>query len=75
MKFKAGKCLLRYRLRDAGMSQQELVEKSGVDKSSVSIYVNDDGTARKMTIGTAKSIAHVLDRHIDDLYEWEPSRR
>ncbi|UYZ12180.1 helix-turn-helix transcriptional regulator [Brevibacillus sp. WF146] len=69
MSFKVGRCLLARRLREAGMTQQELCEKLNMPPSQVSDWVND---VKKMSLGNAKSVAHALGIHIDDLYEWIP---
>jgi transcriptional regulator with XRE-family HTH domain len=71
MAVKAGKCLLRQRLKEARMTQQELADRLNMSKSQLSQYVN--GT-RKMSLDTAASIARAIGNGctIDDLYTWEP---
>ncbi|MGG4453173.1 helix-turn-helix transcriptional regulator [Brevibacillus porteri] len=75
MSFKVGRCLLARRLREAKMTQQELGEKLKMPPSQISDWVND---VKKMSLGNAKSVAHVLQIPIEDLYEWthvKPSER
>lgn len=75
MSFKVGRCLLARRLREAKMTQQELSDKLNMPPSQISDWAND---LKKMSLGNAKTIAHALRIHIDDLYEWipvEPSER
>lgn len=70
MTYRPGRCLLRQRLRERKMSQQELVEITGIDKYRVSAYANNRAL---MSLATAKTIATVLKCNIDDLYEWQRS--
>lgn len=67
--YKVGKCLLRYRLIDARMSQTDLAVKLNMSKGRINDYINN---RREMSLGTAKSIAAALRCNIDDLYEWIP---
>lgn len=67
MAFKVGRCLLRYRLHDAKMSQTDLAIKARMSRTRINDYVHN---RREMTLGTAKTIAKILRCHIDDLYEW-----
>jgi DNA-binding XRE family transcriptional regulator len=69
MRFNIGRCLLRERLKENRMSQQELADLVSIHKSSISEYAS--GKA-KMELKTAKTIANALKCHIDDLYEWIP---
>lgn len=69
MSFKVGRCLLARILKEAKMTQRELCEKLNMSQSQVSDWVND---VKKMSLSNAKSVAHVLRVHIDDLYEWIP---
>ncbi|MBU8715438.1 helix-turn-helix domain-containing protein [Brevibacillus parabrevis] len=69
MSFKVGRCLLARRLREAKMTQQDLCEKLNMPPSQISDWAND---VKKMSLGNAKSVAHALHIHIDDLYEWIP---
>lgn len=67
MTYTVGRCLLRYRLQKAEMSQQELADRLGVKKQQVNSYVMGE---RKMSLTTAKNISEIIDCNIDDLYEW-----
>ncbi|MGI2775733.1 helix-turn-helix transcriptional regulator [Bacillus cytotoxicus] len=66
-----GKCLLKDRLRDAKMTQQDLAIVINRPKSRISEYARSRKT---MSLATAKSIAVVLKCNIDDLYEWVPDK-
>lgn len=68
----AGRCLLRYRLKDIGMSQQELADKVRLPRQRISDYVNNRS---KMGLETAKTIASALDCYIDNLYEWKQVKK
>lgn len=68
MTYKVGRCLLRYRLQDANMTQLELANKMNVTKQQVNKYVNEPPTI--MTLQVAKNISIILHCEIDDLYEW-----
>lgn len=75
MAFKVGRCLLRQRLHDINMTQQELANRLSMPRAQVNDYVMKRQT---MSLQTAKSVAQVLGCHIDDLYEWvevKPSER
>ncbi|MYL41785.1 helix-turn-helix transcriptional regulator [Virgibacillus salexigens] len=67
MAYKVGRCLLRYRLNDAQMNQEELSAKLGVTSQQVNKYVRN---RQKMSLQVAKNIASILDCQIEDLYEW-----
>jgi len=69
MSFKVGRCLLASRLKEAGMTQQDLCEKLNMSASQVSDWVNN---VKKMSLGNAKTVANALGIVIDDLYEWIP---
>jgi transcriptional regulator with XRE-family HTH domain len=65
--YTVGRCLLRERLNDIKMSQQELAEKMDITVQQINKYVlNKQG----MSLRVAKNIAVILGCHIDDLYEW-----
>ncbi|MEB8651888.1 helix-turn-helix transcriptional regulator [Bacillus cereus] len=66
-----GKCLLKDRLRDAKMTQQDLAIAINRPKTRISEYARNK---KAMSLATAKSIAVVLKCHIDDLYEWVPEK-
>jgi transcriptional regulator with XRE-family HTH domain len=65
--FRFGKCLLRQRLQEAGMTQQQLAEKLHMPRSQISDYVHGRKT---MSLLTAKSISHAIGCSVDSLYEW-----
>ena len=74
MAYRIGKCLLTDRLRQIGMTQQQLAEKMGVSKQQVNRWCND---RQGMTMETAKNIASLVGLNCsDELYEWKriPSR-
>lgn len=62
-----GRCLLRKRLKEADISQQELAEKMGVTVQQINKYVLNK---QKMSIQTAKNVSSILKCQIEDLYEW-----
>ena len=68
MAYAVGKCLLRHRLQDARMSQNELANEMGVTRQQINKYVNNPPTV--MSLQVAKNIASILHCDIDDLYEW-----
>ncbi|MFB0847288.1 helix-turn-helix transcriptional regulator [Paenibacillus oleatilyticus] len=71
MAFRAGKCLLRLRLSQAGMTQKQLAERVNLSPQMISHYV----MGRKvMSLENAKSISAVLNCNIEDLYLWEHVR-
>jgi transcriptional regulator with XRE-family HTH domain len=65
--YKVGRCLLRDRLNDIGMTQFDLALKMNIKVQQINKYVLDK---QKMSIQVAKNIAVILNCHIDDLYEW-----
>jgi DNA-binding XRE family transcriptional regulator len=67
MAFKVGRCLLQQRLAEARMTQQELAEKIDMKPQQLSDYAANRYT---MSLRNARTIAHALGCHIDDLYEW-----
>jgi transcriptional regulator with XRE-family HTH domain len=72
---RSGRCLLRFRLKEAGITQKSLADRLLMPISQVSDYVNN---RRDMTLNTAANNAYVLNCAIEDLYEWEeipPSER
>ena len=66
MAFVIGKCLLPIRLKECGMTQQELADKLGMKEQQISDYVHK---RKVMSLKTAINVAAVLKCHIDDLYE------
>lgn len=68
MPFRAGKCLLRSRLKQAGMTQTELARRLNLSQQMISHYI----TGRKtMSLETAYNIAAILICTVEDLYSWE----
>jgi DNA-binding XRE family transcriptional regulator len=61
--------LLQQRLREIGMTQQELADKVHMPKQQISDYANDRVV---MSLKNAKNIASAINCAIDDLYEWIP---
>lgn len=67
-RLRAGRCLLRLRLKQAGMTQTELGNRINLSPQMVSKYVRN---IKIMSLEIAVSIAHVLNISVSDLYEWE----
>jgi transcriptional regulator with XRE-family HTH domain len=65
--YKVGKCLLSDHLKAHDLTQTQLAEMTSITKSQISEYVNDKHI---MSLETAKTIAHVLDCDIEELYQW-----
>lgn len=72
MAFRAGKCLLRLRLKQAGITQTELAKRVNLSPQMISHYIFN---RKVMSLENAKSIASVLNCNIEDLYEWELGNR
>ncbi|GGB43354.1 hypothetical protein GCM10011409_21210 [Lentibacillus populi] len=72
MAYKVGRCLLRYRLQERSMTQQELANIMGVTVQQINKYVRNK---QKMSIEVAGNIALILKCRIEDLYEWIESGR
>lgn len=68
MPFRAGKCLLRSRLKQAGMTQTELAKRLNLSQQMISKYVND---RKLMSLEIAYNIAAILNCNVEDLYSWE----
>lgn len=66
MAYEIGDSLLRHRLQDKGMTQEELAYRLGITKQQINKYVCNQ---RKMSLQVAKNIASVLNCCIEDLYE------
>lgn len=71
MAFRAGKCLLRLRLSEAGMTQKQLSERVNLSPQMISHYIFN---RKVMSLENAMSIASVLNCNIEDLYLWEYER-
>jgi transcriptional regulator with XRE-family HTH domain len=71
--FRSGKCLLRQRLREAGITQAQLSEKIKMPIAQVNDYYHH---RKKPSLDTARNISHAIGCSIEDLFEWvEVSRR
>ena len=57
MAYKVGRCLLRYRLKEAGMTQVDLAAKMNVKPQQINKYVTNE---RIMSLQTAYNIASIL---------------
>lgn len=69
MAVKAGRCLLQLRLAEAGLTQQDIVDRLNMTRSQVSDYAHN---RRLMGLETAVSIAGVIGCRVEELYEWIP---
>ncbi|OAJ75129.1 hypothetical protein AYJ08_05795 [Brevibacillus sp. SKDU10] len=75
MPFVAGRCLLKQRLKSVRMTQRDLASRAGMPEQQISDYVNG---RIKMSLDNARTLSHILQCSIEDLYEWEqiaPSQR
>jgi plasmid maintenance system antidote protein VapI len=66
MKYELGKCLLRERLQDSGMSMEELAQVLHYKPEKLSDFVDNK---RIMPLKSAISIADTLGCEVKDLYE------
>lgn len=64
--YAVGRCLLKNHLRRKRMSQQELADRVGKTKQTISRYVKNQTV---MSYETALNIAAALDCAMEDLYE------
>ena len=64
--YRVGKCLLRYHLKVNKMTQQELAERTGMTKQTISRYTNN---SHVMSYQAALIIAKILNCQMEDLYE------
>lgn len=65
---KSVRCLIPQLLHDRGWKQQDLADKTGLDKRIISFYCTN--TRNRMTLATAVVIADILRVSPRDLYEW-----
>lgn len=65
--YKVGNCLLRSRLKERHMTQQELANRLGITVQQINKYVMN---RQKMTLETAYNIANALDCYVEELYTW-----
>jgi transcriptional regulator with XRE-family HTH domain len=68
MPFRAGKCSLRYRLKQAGMTQTELAKRLNLSQQMISHYIHG---RKVMSLEVAYNIAVILDCNVESLYSWE----
>ncbi|NRD80341.1 helix-turn-helix transcriptional regulator [Bacillus sp. BRMEA1] len=66
MTYKIGKCLLSVHLQKKRMSQQELADRVGKTKQTISRYVKNQSI---MSYEAAVNIAAELNCEMEDLYE------
>jgi len=66
MRYELGRCLLRIRLQERGLKQQDIVDSLGYRKSEISEYANNK---RIMSIEVAINIAKFLMCSVEDLYQ------
>lgn len=65
MALRPGRCLLNLRLKQKGMTQQELADRLGITQSAVSQFA----TMRYiMSYELAANVAHILGCRMEDLY-------
>ncbi|MED3562273.1 helix-turn-helix transcriptional regulator [Bacillus xiapuensis] len=62
------KSKIKIRLAELDIRQQDLSEKLGVTKQTMSLWVNGKSMP---TLETAFKIAHLLDCKVDDLYVYK----
>lgn len=67
MGYYPGRCLLKQRLKEIRRNQQWLSDITGIAKSQISEYANDN---RKMSLPTLMTISRALKCSMDDLYEF-----
>lgn len=63
-----GKCLLLNILNSKRMTQVDLAEITGINKTQINEYI---ANTRRMSLSNCKLIAYHLNCHMDDLYEWK----
>ncbi|MEC5422357.1 helix-turn-helix transcriptional regulator [Virgibacillus sp. C22-A2] len=67
MAYLVGRCLLQKLLDQKDMEQIELAHRLNVKPPQINKYVKGK---QRMSIQVAYNIAHILNCHIEDLYEW-----
>lgn len=68
MAYRVGRCLLRERLKDIGMTQTELADRLGVTKQQIQNYIKPVNP-RIMSYQTAYNVARILHCRMEELYE------
>jgi transcriptional regulator with XRE-family HTH domain len=71
--YEVGKCRLRILLKERKITQNEFATMMGMSKQQINDYIS--GHTATMSLKTAKNIAHVLGCSIEELYEWNRSRK
>lgn len=66
-----GKCLLRDKLSQKHMTQQELANRLNISKQQINSYATN---RRIMTYQVAYNIATILRCEMSELYEWESAK-
>lgn len=69
MKLVIGRCLIPRLLTYRNWTQQDLADRIGVDKRTISFYCT--GARKKMPLYLGVLIADALEVSPRDLYEWE----
>jgi transcriptional regulator with XRE-family HTH domain len=69
MSITIGRCLIPRLLQQRGWTQQDLADRTGVDKRTISYYCTN--TRKKMPLYLAVTLADVLEVSPRDLFEWE----
>lgn len=64
-----GKCRIPELLSTRGWTQANLADKTGMTEQRISDYIT--GNRKSMTMKTAFIIAHVLNCHVEELYEYK----
>lgn len=68
MPYTQGRCLLRVRLKERGITQSELARRAGYTRHAISHYANNRA---QMSPEVMKNIAYVLGCTMEDLYQWD----
>lgn len=67
MALQIGRCLLRLRRKERGITQADLSARTGISENMIGHYENN---RRTMSLLNAKKIADALNCQIEDLYVW-----
>ncbi|WP_077621521.1 helix-turn-helix transcriptional regulator [Sediminibacillus massiliensis] len=67
MTYKVGRCLLRERLYESGMTQTQLANKLKITVQQINKYASG---RQGMSLQVAKNIASILHCQMEELYEW-----
>lgn len=62
-----GRCLLKIRLKQHGLRQADVVERTNYSRSQISDYANDRVT---MSIDALKTISAAIGCEMEELYQW-----